>query len=81
MATKIRKPASQKQIDYINILATERGLRWAKPVAASEIEMPHASALIRELKDRFSLTRGLFTRDYIQTGEFVVVNESKAKSF
>lgn len=81
MATKIRKPASQKQIDYIHILAAERGLRWAKAKAANEISMPDASYIIRELKDRFSLTMGLFPRDYIRTGVFVVVDEAKAKSF
>jgi hypothetical protein len=81
MAQKIRKPASQKQVDYINILAAERGLRWAKPLAANEMSMPAASYLIRELQNHFSLTMGLFPRDYIRTGVFVVVDEAKAKSF
>jgi hypothetical protein len=81
IARKVRKPMTEKQMNYIHSLAAERGLRWANPPDPAYTSTAEASFLINELLYRFSLRLGLFSRDYIQTGEFEVVDEAKALSY
>jgi hypothetical protein len=81
MARKVKYPMDERQFSYINKLAAERGLRWARPFDMANTPSAAAGAMIRELRDRFSLTHGLFVRDYIQTGIFEVVDEAKASKF
>jgi len=75
------KRMTDRQAAYIHALAAERGLRWAKPFNPMYTHKAVASALIDELKNRFSLTHGLFVRDYVRTGIFEIVNETKAGQF
>ena len=75
-----RKPATIKQVRYIEALARERGLRWAKPFNPELTSSAAASDYISSLLNNFSVRCGTFTREFLTTGLFEVVDQALVDS-